>query len=186
MTLNDRSPAASPTVPLHLAHPSATCRIPPQAPRAIPPKGRVAVAGCTLISARRSGGSHVELAFNNATAWYFTPGVNTVTQIISDGPGPSTPGQTSAVQVAVVEAAGIVITGEPRGSIEVSDGVGGSCTITLAGTVGEVGSCNLNTAASGTQTLTARYLGFGGWDSSAGTAMHTVGAGGVIFLNGFE
>jgi hypothetical protein len=146
----------------------------------------VCSVGGTGISANNVRVTTANLAFNNATAWYFTPGVNTIVQIISDGPDPSTPGQTYAVQVAVVEGAGIVINGEPRGSIEVSDGVGGSCTITLAGTVGEIGSCNLNTAASGTQTLTARYLGFGGWDSSAGTAMHTVSASGVIFLNGFE
>lgn len=126
------------------------------------------------------------LAFNNATSWYFTPGPNTVAQIISDGPDPSTPGQTYSVQVRVTEGVGIVITGEPRGTVEVRDGVGGSCTITLTGTVGEIGSCNLNTSAVGTQTLTAHYLGFGGWDSSLVTTSHVVGAANVIFLNGFE
>jgi hypothetical protein len=138
------------------------------------------------ISANNVRVTTANLAFNNATAWHFTPGINTVTQIVGDGPDPSTPGQTYAVQVTVTEAAGITITGEPRGTVEVSDGVGGSCTITLAGTVGEIGSCNLATVAAGTQNLNARFLGFGGWDSSAGTTTHVVGAASVIFLNGFE
>lgn len=138
------------------------------------------------ISANNVRVTTANLAFNDATNWYFTPGPNTVVQIVSDGPDPSTPGQTYAVQVRVTEASGIVITGEPRGTVEVRDGVGGVCTITLAGTVGEIGSCNLNTAAVGTQTLTAHYLGFGGWDANVVTTSHVVGSASVIFLNGFE
>ncbi len=148
--------------------------------------GAVCGVGGVGISANNVRVTSANLAFNDATAWYFTPGPNTVAQIVGDSPDPSTPGQTYAVQVSVTEGAGISITGEPRGTVEVSDGLGGVCTITLAETVGEIGSCNLNTAATGTATLTARYLGFGGWDSSGATATHTVGAGGVIFLNGFE
>jgi hypothetical protein len=116
-----------------------------------------------------------QLGFNSATAWYFSPGENTLTQIVSDTPDPSVTGAAYTVQARVVEtAAGTVIAGEPRGTIEVTDGVGGLCTITLAGTVAEVGSCNLPGSAPGARTLNARFLGFAGWDSSAGTAAHTV------------
>jgi hypothetical protein len=140
------------------------------------------------ISANNARVTTANLAFNSATAWYFTPGANTVTQIISDGPDPSTTGQNYTVQVTVTEAAGISIAGEPRGTVEISNGVGGTCTITLAGSVGEIGSCVLTSGANAVLTLSARYMGFGGWDSSAGSATHTIGAGAgdLIFRNGFE
>lgn len=118
------------------------------------------------------------LAFNSATNWYFTPGENTVTTISSDAPDPSNIGQPYTVAVTVREASGISISGEPRGSVIVSDNLAApnssSCTISLAGTVAEVGSCVLNASTSGVRTITAQYLGFGGWDASAATDTHQV------------
>lgn len=120
------------------------------------------------------------LAFNSDTAWYFTPGPNTVTTITGDSPDPSGTSQAYTVSVTVREAAGISITGEPTGSVVVSDDSTppASCMITLAGTVNETGSCMLTSPTVGVRTLTAQFLGFAGWDASSGTASHTVSAGG--------
>lgn len=128
------------------------------------------------------------LAFNSNTAWYFTSGNNTITSITSDTPDPSPPGQAYTVSVTVREAAGISINGEPRGTVIVSDDAPSpaSCTITLAGTVNETGSCQLTTSVTGVRTLTAQFLGFSGWDASAATTQHTVGASDLLFRNGFE
>jgi len=135
----------------------------------------VCSVGGVGISADNVRVTTANLAFNDATAWYFTPSENTVTQITSDAPDPSVPGQTYTAQVTVTEAgAGTAITGQPSGTVEVSNGVGGLCTITLVGSVGEVGSCNLSSGAPATLNLSARYLGFAGWDSSAGTTTHII------------
>ena len=55
----------------------------------------------------------------------------------------------------------------------------------MAGNVGEVGSCNLTTTTAGTATLTALFLGFGGWDASETSTPHAVVAG-LLFGDGFE
>jgi hypothetical protein len=130
------------------------------------------------------------LAFNSTTNWYFSPGPNTVTTITADTPDPSPVGQPYTVSVTVREAAGIAITGEPRGTVIVTDGAPApntaSCTITLAGTANETGSCQLTSTVAGTRNLTADFLGFSGWDGSSGTTPHTTGATDVLFSNGFE
>lgn len=121
------------------------------------------------------------LAFNSDTAFFFSPAENTVTTITDDTPDPSSPGQSYVVSVTVREAAGISITGEPAGTVLVSDDSTppSTCTITLAGTVNETGSCALSSPTVGTRTLSAQYLGFAGWDASGGTATHTVNVGGA-------
>ncbi len=123
------------------------------------------------------------LGFNSATNWYFSPAPNTVTTITADTPDPTVVGQAYTVSVTVREAAGIAINGEPRGVVEVSDGVPapntGTCTINLAGTVNETGSCQLTSTVAGMHTLRAQFLGFGGWDASSGTAPHAVNAAGA-------
>lgn len=123
------------------------------------------------------------LGFSSSANWYFSPGPNTVTTITGDTPDPSVVGQAYTVSVTVREAAGIAITGEPRGVVEVSDGVAApntaTCTITLAGTVNETGSCQLTSTVAGMHTLRAQFLGFGGWDASSGTAPHAVNAAGA-------
>jgi hypothetical protein len=143
-------------------------------------------ASCSVGGAGLSGSNiritTANLFFNSATNWYFTPGENTVTTITSDAPDPSGVGQPYTVAVTVREAPGISISGEPRGTVIVSDNVAApnnsSCTITLAGTAAETGSCALNASTAGVRTITAQYLGFGGWDASAGTDSHTVNTGG--------
>lgn len=130
------------------------------------------------------------LAFNSTTAWYFSPGPNTVTTITADTPDPSPVGQPYTVSVTVREAAGIAITGEPRGTVLVTDGAPApntaSCTITLNGTANETGNCQLTSTVAGTRNLTADFLGFSGWDGSRGTAPHTTGPTDLLFGNGFE
>ena len=135
----------------------------------------VCSVGGVGISADNARVTTANLAFNDTTAWYFTPSENTATQITSDAPDPSVPGQVYTAQVTVTETgAGTAITGQPSGTVEVSNGVGGLCTITLIGSVGEVGSCNLTGGAPATLNLSARYLGFAGWDSSAGLTTHVI------------
>jgi len=138
-------------------------------------------AVCSL-SGVFSGGDNIritraEMAFNSNTNWYFSPGDNTVTTVTSTSPNPGTVGEPYTVSVTVREAPGIAIAGEPRGVVEVSDGVPApntaTCTINLAGTVNETGTCQLTTTVPGTRDVRAQFLGFAGWDASSGTASHT-------------
>lgn len=138
-------------------------------------------AVCSISGSSLSGANiritSANLGFSASANWHFSPGENTRTTITADTPDPSLVGQPYTVSVTVREAPGIAISGEPRGTIEVSDGVPApntaTCTISLAGTVNETGSCQLTTTVAGSHTLRAQYLGFGGWDASAGTASHT-------------
>jgi hypothetical protein len=119
------------------------------------------------------------LAFNAGTAWFYSPGANTTTNITSVLPGASRPFEPITVRVAVRENAGIAITGDPRGVVEISDGPPGdiytaTCRITLTGTADEVGLCLLSPKRAGVKVLTAQYVGFAGWDASSGTQTHTV------------
>jgi len=138
-------------------------------------------AVCSL-SGVFSGGDNIritraEMAFNSNTNWYFSPGDNTVTTVTSTSPNPGTVGEPYTVSVTVREAPGITIAGEPRGVVEVSDGVPapdtGTCTINLVGTVNETGTCQLTTTVPGTRDVRAQFLGFAGWDASSGTTSHT-------------
>lgn len=130
------------------------------------------------------------LAFNSATRWHFSAGANTVTTITAATPDPSPVGQSYVVSVTVREGDGIAISGEPRGTVVVTDSAPApataSCTITLAGTAGETGTCQLTSTAQGTRDLIADFLGFAGWDASRGTLPHTTGAGDFVFADGFE
>jgi hypothetical protein len=99
-------------------------------------------------------------------------------------------GQPYTVSVTVREAAGITITGEPRGTVVVTDGAPAPdtarCTITLTGAANETGSCQLTSTVPGTRDLTADFVGFAGWDGSLGTSSHSTSAADVLFRNGFE
>jgi hypothetical protein len=135
-------------------------------------------AVCAVGGALLNGGdvrvTTARAAFNAATNWYFSPGENTTTVLSSDVPS-AVVGQPYTVRVRVREASGISISGEPRGSVLVSDDVAApdtaSCTLVLAGSVNEEGSCSLTSRLAGTRTLRAQYLGFAGWDASVGTLM---------------
>jgi hypothetical protein len=130
------------------------------------------------------------IAFTRNANWYFSPGPNTVTTITADTPDPSPVGQPYTVSVTVREAAGITITGEPRGTVVVTDGAPAPdtarCTITLTGAANETGSCQLTSTVPGTRELTADFVGFAGWDGSLGTSSHSTSAADVLFRNGFE
>ncbi len=141
-----------------------------------------AISGST-INATNIRIVSANLGFSRSANWYFSPGPNTVTTVTGDAPDPSLVDQPYTVSVTVREAPGITIAGEPRGVVEVSDGVAapntGSCTITLAGSVDETGSCQLTSTVAGMHTLRAQYLGFGGWDASSGAALHAVNVAGA-------
>ncbi|MBE5315051.1 MAG: PD40 domain-containing protein [Xanthomonadales bacterium] len=115
------------------------------------------------------------IRFNPEVNWYFTPGANTEVQIV-DAPDSSAGTSPYSVQVNVAKAAYNGMSGTPRGEVEVRDGPRGdaltaSCRITLnAGS----GSCQIVPRALGRRTLTADYLGWGGWDGSSATTTHDV------------
>jgi Tol biopolymer transport system component len=90
----------------------------------------------------------------------------TTTQVIAVDPVTSVVGTAYAVDVAVAAGAAV-----PRGSVEIDDGAGATCTATLAqGT----GRCTLTSTAAGERLLTARYVGEAGWQPSSATQLHVV------------
>lgn len=115
-----------------------------------------------------------QIAMNSSVNWYYSPGPNTVTQITATSPSPSAPGQAYSASVRVSKASGISISGNPQGTVEVDDGLGGQCSFTLASAANGLGSCQLPGSAAGTRSLTARFFGIGGFDYSEGSASHTV------------
>ncbi len=127
------------------------------------------------------------MRFNPAVNWYFTPGPNTVVQI-----DPATPGTNSglapyAVQVTVGKAGYNPMNGTPRGTVIVRDGdrqdaQTAACSIDLTPASGGTGSCTLAPLAAGHKTLTADYVGWGGWDGNTATATHE-SSGTVEFSN---
>ncbi len=94
---------------------------------------------------------------------------NTTTTIGSDSPDPSVFGQNYTVIVTVSPASS---SGTPTGSVNVSDGTGNTCSI--ASLSSGSGSCSLSSTTPGVKTLTASYSGDVHWNSSSGTAAHTV------------
>ncbi|MCB1636697.1 MAG: Ig-like domain repeat protein, partial [Xanthomonadales bacterium] len=102
------------------------------------------------------------------------------TQILSDTPDPSALG--SPVTVSVQVAASF---GTPSGTVQVSDGQGADCTITLSG---GTGACALTPAQAGALTLTANYAGQAGqYEASSDSEPHQVdGPDDGLFANGFE
>lgn len=115
-----------------------------------------------------------QVAMNNSINWYYSPGPNTTTAITSSVPNPSPVGQNYSVNVRVQEGSGITIDGNPFGTVEVSDGLGASCSFELSSAMNGQGSCQLGGSSGGSRTLTARFYGRGGFDYSEGSAAHTV------------
>lgn len=92
--------------------------------------------------------------------------VATTTTITSDAPDPSSVGQAYTVMVTVASG-----QGTPAGAVDVGDGSGASCQITLnAGN----GSCQLTSTTAGNKTLTASYTGNASHAASSDTEPHTV------------
>lgn len=115
------------------------------------------------------------IRFNPEVDWYFTPGPNTEMQIL-DTPDPSTGASPYTVQATVAKAAYNSMSGTPQGEVEVRDGPRydpqtASCRMSLSG---GSGSCQIVPRALGRRTLTADYLGWGGWDGSSATSTHDV------------
>jgi len=61
--------------------------------------------------------------------------------------------------------------GTPAGTVDVDDGAGETCTITLSG---GSGSCTINPTSAGPRTITAGYNGTANFAGSSDTAPHTV------------
>ncbi len=87
---------------------------------------------------------------------------NTTTTITANTPNPSKVNQ--AVTISATVTANAPGAGTPSGSVQVSDGVGELCTITLSS---GSGSCSLTPQAAGTDTLTAIYSGDGNFNGSS-------------------
>lgn len=118
--------------------------------------------------------TQAQIAMNSQINWYYSPGPNTVTQISSTSPNPSPVGQSYTAHVRVSKASGVGIGGNPFGTVEVDDGQTASCSFELTTAMNGQGSCVLAGGTGGHRTLTARYLGRGGFDYSEGSASHTV------------
>lgn len=125
------------------------------------------------------------MRFNPGVNWYFTPGANTTVQVnaggISSGLTPY------SVQATVGKAAYNLMSGSPRGTVVVRDGPRdhpqtATCSIELTPSSNGVGSCMLTPLTAGSKTLTADFLGWGGWDGNTGTGTH-VSSGTVVFSN---
>lgn len=88
----------------------------------------------------------------------------TTTAITSIVPSPSEIGQGYMVNVSVTSSGGPV-----TGTVNVDDGIGGTCTFVLP-----AAGCMLNGTALGPLTITANYIGQGAFVGSSDTATHTV------------
>jgi len=95
--------------------------------------------------------------------------------------GPS-PGRPLGWEWALDDANNATVTvapvapavGTPGGTVNVSDGTGGTCTITLAA---GAGSCSLTSTTAGAKTLTANYVGDSNFNPSSDTEAHQVDKG---------
>ncbi len=137
-------------------------------------------ASCSLVST--SAGTKTITAIYSGNAGYNTSSdagsghshtvnkASTTTTITSDTPDPSVTGQpyTVAVTVAAVSPG----SGNPDGTVTVSDGIV-SCSSTIS-LVNGSGSCSLTSTTSGARTLTAAYSGSSSYSTSSGTTTHTV------------
>jgi len=134
------------------------------------------VALCQIVST--SGGNKTLTASyagdasfsgSNDTEAHTVAAIATTTTITSDAPDPSLVGQ--AYTVAVTVAAGF---GTPAGTVNVGDGSGAVCQVTLnqGG-----GSCQLTSTSAGAKTLTATYVATPSYLSSSDTEAHTVNPG---------
>jgi hypothetical protein len=100
-----------------------------------------------------------------------------VTTITSDTPDPS---DVNTPYTVAVEVKGNYAT--PTGMVNVSDGAGATCNITLD--ENGVGSCNLTSTTPGLKTLTASYPNDGINNGSIGRASHSVKAASTTVITG--
>ena len=91
--------------------------------------------------------------------------INSTTTINSDNPDPSAYGQNYSVAVSVSPSAA-------TGSVNISDGLGNSCSAALSG---GAGFCSLPSTSLGSRTITASYPGTAaGLNPSSATTSHDV------------
>src|SRR6185503_9105239 len=122
-------------------------------------------AGTKTLTANYGGDSNFKTS--SGTAAHTVNKADTTTAISLVNPEPSVVGQSYTVTFGVtVNAPGV---GTPGGTVTVNDGNGGTCSATLPAT-----SCSLASTSAGTKTLTASYGGDSNFNTSSGTASHTV------------
>ncbi len=90
----------------------------------------------------------------------------TITNAVALGT-PTVTGESYSVAAGV--SVNLPGAGTPTGTITVGDGTGGSCAITLPQT-----NCTLTSTSAGAKTITATYNGDDNFNTSSGTASHTV------------
>ena len=106
-------------------------------------------AGTKTLTASYAGDSNFSSSISAGVTQTVNSGTASTTTITGQTPNPSVVGQAAAVTFTVTGSGGT-----PTGNVTVSDGVGDSCTGTVA-----AGSCSLSFATAGTKTLTASYAG---------------------------
>ena len=117
-------------------------------------------------------GDSIYLPTNSSTFNQEVLKAYTTIMITSEPSSPTKTGENYSIGASVsVNAPG---SGTPEGTVSVSDGQGGSCTITLSG---GTGNCNLATDSIGEKTITVRYNESDDYFSSNTATTHTVEIG---------
>ena len=118
-------------------------------------------AGNKTITATYNGDANFNTSTSAGVA-HTVNKANTTTTITSNTPNPSTVGSAVTINYSVtVNSPG---AGTPTGNVTVSDGLGDTCTGTVA-----AGTCSITFATAGTKTLTATYVGDTNFNTSAST-----------------
>ena len=123
-------------------------------------------SGVKTLTATYGGNSTYAGSSDTETHSVSTGAASSATNIISDLPDPSTPGQAVVVSVTV-SGAGLPV---PTGTVSIT-GADDNCNILLSG---GSGSCSVIYNTVGHMTLTATYSGDGNYAPSSNTASHTV------------
>jgi hypothetical protein len=119
-------------------------------------------AGRAIVGAPRADNPGVD----SGAGYIFLLVQPTTTTITSITPEPSVTGQSYDVTVTVTAP-----SGTPGGTVDISDGDAGACTITL---VGGTGTCSLTSIAAFLHTVTASYAGTIVFGASLDTETHLV------------
>jgi hypothetical protein len=122
-------------------------------------------AGAKTLTASYAGDANFNSSSGNAT--HIVNTAATTTSASSVSPSPSVLGQSVSVSFLVSSVS--PEAGTPTGTVTVSDGLGASCSASVA-----AGSCALSFTSVGARTLTASYAGDTSFLGSSGTAAHTV------------
>ena len=123
--------------------------------------------GSKTVSADYTGDSNFNTS-SDSTSHPVVQG-STVVTITSDASDPSVVGESFTVNVTV--AAASPASGTPTGTVDVDDGDGNTCQVTLSG---GSGNCSLASTSPGAKTVTASYGGDSNFTSNSDTDGHTV------------